>query len=140
MPILFVGNNASEFTKDLFIVSWAEIALIAAVFSSVYGWILFKKIINEFEYTPIMANGISMMIGGCLALTHSYMSGESWSPIPVISGQYAAFIECAFWMTIIPNVICYNLYGFLLKRFSATFMSLAGLVTPLFASLFGWYF
>lgn len=139
-PILFVGSNTSELAKDLFIVSWAEIALITAVFSSVYGWILLKKIINDFEYTPIMANGISMLIGGCLALIHSYLSGESWSPIPVISGQYAGFIECAFWMTIISNVVCYNLYGFLLKRFSATFMSLAGLVTPLFASLFGWYF
>lgn len=139
-PILFVGGNTSALAKDLLIVSWAEIALIIAVFASVYGWILLKKIINDFNYTPIMANGISMLIGGILALIHSYMVGESWSPIPVITGQYAAFIECAFWMTIISNVICYNLYGFLLKRFSATFMSLAGLVTPLFASLFGWYF
>lgn len=139
-PILFVGSSSSDLAKDLFIVSWAEIALITAVFSSVYGWILLKKIINNFHYTPIMANGISMLIGGVLALIHSYVTGESWSPIPVIGGQYGAFIECAFWMTIISNVICYNLYGYLLKRFSATFMSLAGLVTPLFASLFGWYF
>ena len=46
----------------------------------------------------------------------------------------------ALWMLLISNVVCYNLYGHLLKRFSATFMSLAGLITPLFASLFGWYF
>lgn len=139
-PILFAGASPTDLAKDLLIVSWAEIALITAVFSSVYGWILLKKIINDFHYTPIMANGISMLIGGILALIHSYVSGESWSPVPVISGQYAAYIECAFWMTMISNVVCYNLYGFLLKRFSATFMSLAGLVTPLFASLFGWYF
>lgn len=139
-PILFVGTQASSLAKDLFFVSWAEIALITAVFSSVYGWILLKKIINEFEYTPIMANGVSMLIGGILALVHSYAIGENWTPVPIIDNQYAAFIECAFWMTIISNVVCYNLYGYLLKRFSATFMSLAGLVTPLFASLFGWYF
>lgn len=139
-PILFVGTQASALAKDLFFVSWAEVAIIIAVFASVYGWILLKKIINDYEYTPIMANGVSMLIGGCLALFHSYLSGESWTPVPVISGQYAAFIECTIWMTLISNVICYNLYGYLLKRFSATFMSLAGLVTPLFASLFGWYF
>jgi len=116
------------------------LALIIAVFASVYGWILLKKIINEYRYTPIMANGVSMLIGGIFALLHSYLSNESWTPVPVIGGAYGAFIECTFWMMLISNVVCYNLYGYLLKRFSATFMSLAGLVTPLFASLFGWYF
>lgn len=139
-PILFTQSNSSELAKDLLFFSWAELALVTAVFASVYGWILLKKIINEFRYTPIMANGISMLIGGVLALVHSYVSGESWAPFPILHDKYAAFIECALWMTLISNVVCYNLYGYLLKRFSATFMSLAGLVTPLFASLFGWYF
>ncbi len=139
-PILFTNSSSSELAKDLLFFSRAELALVIAVFSSVYGWILLKKIINEYRYTPIMANGFSMLIGGVLALFHSYMSGEAWTPFPVVSGKYAPFIECTLWMTLISNVVCYNLYGYLLKRFSATFMSLAGLVTPLFASLFGWYF
>lgn len=139
-PILFTHSSSSELAKDLLFFSWPELALVTAVFASVYGWILLKKIISEYHYTPIMANGISMLVGGLLALTHSYLSGESWAPLPIIGGKYGAFLECALWMTLISNVVCYNLYGYLLKRFSATFMSLAGLVTPLFASLFGWYF
>lgn len=139
-PILFTHSSSMELAKDLLFISSAEIALIIAVFASVYGWILLKKIVSEYKYSFIMANGISMLIGGTLALAHSYISGESWTPIPVVEGKYAAFFECALWMTLISNVVCYNLYGHLLKRFSATFMSLAGLVTPLFASLFGWYF
>lgn len=139
-PILFTHTSSTELAKDLLFISWAEVALIVAVFASVYGWILLKKIINEYRFTPIMANGVSMLIGGTLALAHSYLSGENWQPIPVVDGKYAAFFECALWMTLVSNVICYNLYGFLLKRFSATFMALAGLITPLFASLFGWYF
>ncbi|MBS0290848.1 MAG: EamA family transporter [Proteobacteria bacterium] len=139
-PILFTHSTSAELAKDLLFFSWAEFALIIAVFSSVYGWILLKKIINEYRYTPIMANGISMFIGGIFALAHSYISGENWAPLPIFAGKHSAFLECTFWMLLISNVICYNLYGYLLKRFSATFMSLAGLVTPLFASLFGWYF
>jgi drug/metabolite transporter (DMT)-like permease len=139
-PILFTHSSSTELAKDLLFFSWSEVALIIAVFASVYGWILLKKIINDYRYTPIMANGVSMLIGGVLALSHSYLSGEAWQPFPVIGGKYGAFMECALWMTLISNVICYNLYGYLLKRFSATFLSLAGLVTPLFASLFGWYF
>jgi drug/metabolite transporter (DMT)-like permease len=139
-PILFTQSASTDIVKDLLFVSWSEIALIIAVFASVYGWILLKKIINDYQYSPMMANGISMLIGGILALFHSYLSQETWSPIPVINDKYAAFLECTLWMTLISNVVCYNLYGYLLKRFSATFMSLAGLITPLFASLFGWYF
>jgi len=139
-PILFVHSSSAELAKTLFLVSWSEIALITAVFASVYGWILLKKIVSEYRYSPIMANGMSMFIGGILALSHSYFSGEGWAPFPVRVEGWGGFIECTLWMTLISNVICYNLYGHLLKRFSATFMALAGLITPLFASLFGWYF
>lgn len=140
LPILFDFASPDELAKDFLLFSWAELSLLTAVVASVYGWILLKKIVHEFRFTPMLANGYSMLIGGTLALFHSYLSGEQWSPVPVIEGQYAGFIECAIWMLIISNIICYNLYGYLLKRFSATFMALAGLVTPLFASIFGWYF
>ncbi|MCS5709507.1 EamA family transporter [Candidatus Berkiella cookevillensis] len=140
LPILFADYSMQSFSKEIFIFSRGEIALLIAVFASVYGWILLKKIINDFKHSPILANGFAMVIGGTFALFHSYLSGETWSPIPVINAQYAAYIECALWMTLISNIICYNLYGYLLKRFTATFMALAGLVTPLFATFFGWYF
>lgn len=141
LPLVFVdGGSVESLSKELVVFSRGDISLIIAVFASVYGWILLKKIIQELSYSPVLANGIAMTIGGIFALAHSYLSGESWNPIPVINHQYAAFLECAIWMTLISNVICYNLYGFLLKRFSATFMSLAGLITPVFAAFFGWYF
>lgn len=140
MPLLLIDSALDGLSKEIFVLSRGDISLIIAVFASVYGWILLKKILQEFQYSPILANGCAMTIGGIFALFHSYLSGEHWSPIPIIDNQYGAYIECALWMTLISNIICYNLYGFLLKRFSATFMSLAGLVTPLFAAFFGWYF
>lgn len=115
-----------------------ELALLVAVIASVYGWIVLKKIVMRDGKRLFLANGASMFLGGSFALLHSYIANENWSPVPVTNFDY--FLMNTLAMCLISNVICYNLYGSLLKRYSATFMSFAGLITPLFASLFGWYF
>lgn len=115
-----------------------ELALLIGVIASVYGWILLKKIVTRHGQSLLLANGISMLIGGSFALLHSFVAGESWAPVPVTNMDY--FLMNTLAMCLISNIVCYNLYGYLLKRYSATFMSFAGLVTPLFASIFGWFF
>lgn len=138
IPIFMTHSPSEKVVGEFMSISFAELALLIAVLCSVYGWTLLKKIISEFRYSFIMANGISMTLGGILALAHSYLSGEQWNPIPVT--DLGPFLQNTFWMCLISNIICYNLYGYLLKRYSATFMSFAGLITPLFASFFGWAF
>jgi len=138
IPVFMINSESEQLIGDIASISFAEIALLIAVSCSVYGWTLLKKIINDYQYSPLMANGISMLLGGALALIHSYFSGESWAPVPVT--ELKPFIQNTLWMCLISNIICYNLYGYLLKRYSATFMAFAGLVTPFFASLFGWFF
>ncbi len=138
IPIFITQSPTEQAIGELPLITMAEVALLIAVFCSVYGWILLKKVVSDFQYTPLMANGISMTVGGLFALLHSYYSGESWDPVPVT--QISPFILNSLFMCLISNIICYNLYGYLLKRYSATFMSFAGLVTPFFASFFGWYF
>lgn len=138
IPIFMTQSPTEKIVGEFMNISFAEIALLIAVLCSVYGWTLLKKIISEFRFSFVMANGISMTLGGALALAHSYFSGENWNPIPVT--DFGPFLQNTFWMCLISNIICYNLYGFLLKRYTATFMSFAGLITPLFASFFGWMF
>ncbi len=138
IPILMTQSQSEKMAGEIGNISFAEISLLIAVFCGVYGWTLMKKIINDYKYSPLMANGISMTLGGSLALCHSYFAGEVWNPIPVT--DLKPFILNTLIMCLISNIICYNLYGFLLKRYSATFMSFAGLVTPFFASFFGWMF
>lgn len=135
---IFMSQSPTEQLVGNLGISYPEIALIIAVLSSVYGWTLLKKLISEYKYSPLMANGISMTLGGALALLHSYFMGESWNPIPV--SNMGPFLQNTFYMCLISNIVCYNLYGYLLKRYTATFMSFAGLVTPFFASFFGWFF
>lgn len=137
IPILLNQTASEEQTGQLFFFSWAELAVVMAAVCSVYGWILLKKTVGERGYSPVMANGLSMLIGGSFALVHSALF-ENWNPLPVT--EYGPFLLCALILIIVSNLICYNLYGHLLKRFSATFMSFAGLTTPLFTALFGWFF
>lgn len=137
IPILMAQSSAEEQTGELFFFSWAELAVVCAAISSVYGWIVLKQLVNEEKYTPLMANGLSMLVGGGFALVHS-LSVETWDPIPVTS--FVPYFECTLLLIIISNMICYNLYGHLLQRYTATFMSFAGFTTPLFTAFFGWIF
>jgi len=137
IPIL-VHHTASEEAGGHFLVfSWPELAVFVAAFASVYGWILLCKLVRDLHYSPTMANGTSMLMGGTMALFHSFLV-EDWNPVPVT--QWVPFLECSLCVIVISNFTCYNLYGVLLRRYSAPFMSFAGFMTPLIAALFGWIF
>ncbi|HEV8052502.1 MAG TPA: DMT family transporter [Parachlamydiaceae bacterium] len=136
LPILINETSTEELTGHIWFLSWAEIAVMIAAFASVYGWSLLKQLVNENGLSPFMANGLSMLAGGTMALVHSAMV-ESWDPLPVT--EVRPFVDCMLLLILISNMICYNLYGYLLKRYSVTFISFAGFVTPLFTALFGWF-
>lgn len=137
VPVLLSQSGAEELIGGLSFLSWAELALIGATITSVYGWILLRKLGKDEGMSPIMANGSSMCLGGLFALIHSLFI-DSWAPTPITN--YGQFFQGILLMIVISNLICYNLYGWLLKRFTATFLSFAGLMTPLFAAFFGWMF
>jgi drug/metabolite transporter (DMT)-like permease len=137
IPILLSHTSSEEAAGSLFYLSFPEIAVMIAAVCSVYGWILLRQLVKDDGYSPFMANGLSMLIGGAFALGHS-MCVETWNPLPVT--EYVPFAECALALIMISNLICYNLYGWLLKRYSATFMSFAGFTTPLFTAIFGWFY
>lgn len=137
IPLLLNQTSTEEAAGQLLFFSWPELSVMAAATMSVYGWILLKQLINENSLSPLSANGVSMFMGGAMALVHSYFV-EVWDPIP--TSNIEGFLECALFLIIISNLVCYNLYGNLLKRYSAPFLSFAGFTTPLFTALFGWFF
>jgi drug/metabolite transporter (DMT)-like permease len=116
--------------------SLADFAMLLAVIFSVYGWILLRILVKN-SISHVFANGISMLIGGSIAL---FVSGVSEpSLISTLKNLHPAFYLTIILITIISNFICYNLYGHLLKRFTATFMSFFGLLSPLFATIHGFF-
>lgn len=138
LPILLSQNGSEELSGTLYFFSWAEFAVLIAVVSSVYGWILLSQLVKR-GYSPLTVNGYSMVLGGVAALVHSALY-ETWEPFPIMEEKYLEFAECTLLLMLVSNFLAYNLYGYLLKRFSATFISFAGFTTPMFTVLFGWIF
>ncbi|MCH9608543.1 MAG: S-adenosylmethionine/S-adenosylhomocysteine transporter [Chlamydiales bacterium] len=134
-PVFLSSPGSESVMGSFFIFSWPEIALILATLTSVYGWILLRRLGKDEGMSPLMANGSSMLIGGLFALIHSLFV-DSWTPTPV--SDYVNFFKWIILIIFISNLFCYNLYGWLLKRYSATFLSFAGMTTPLFAAVWGW--
>ncbi|MGE0010399.1 MAG: DMT family transporter [Candidatus Babeliales bacterium] len=117
-------------------ISWGEFLMICSVFAAVVGWIVMRMLVKD-GYSPLAINGIGMMGGGLLALVTSGVF-EAWNPVPV--SDWAQFLKITIAVIITANLIYYNLYGYLLRTYTATFMSFAGFLCPLYAAIFGWYF
>lgn len=139
IPVLAMQKGSDELLTSLAFLSWPELAMMGAALCSVYGWVLLRLIVKDTTVSPMMANGASMLIGGLFALFHSYLV-EAWNPLPVSASGFSAYAQGTLIMTLISNIICYNLYGMMLKRFTATFLSFMGLLSPIFASINSWFF
>ena len=137
IPVLASQKGASELLSGFSYLSWPEMSMLAAAVCTSYGWILLRLLVKEESISPLMANGASMLIGGLFALTHSLFV-DTWAPIPVLAENLPSFLQGTLLMTLISNVLCYNLYGMILKRYTATFVSFMGLLSPIFASLNSW--
>ena len=134
VPIFLPFAATESFHWHGLLFSWPEWMMLFSVIADCYKWILIRKLVLNHTCSPIMVNGICMTLGGLLALLTSL---PTEGPLPVSS--LTLFIGYMFLYILISNVISYNLYGFLLRSYTVTFMSLAGFMAPLFASFYGWF-
>jgi len=116
-------------------VTWAHALMLFSVITSSLGWIFVRLLVKNKGYSTLTVNGFSMLVGGLIALPLSTMIEGAIhvdiSQIPYIFGLLSLMI-------LIANILFYNLYGYLLTRYTATFLSFVGFITPLFAALFEW--
>ncbi|MDX8431434.1 MAG: DMT family transporter [Candidatus Algichlamydia australiensis] len=137
IPVLLTQTGSEGFLKAFGFISWPELAIIGAALFSVYGWVLLRMSVKEDSVSPLMANATSMLIGGAMALGHSFLT-ESWTPTPVLAGSWWPLTKVMLLSALLSNVIGYNLYGYLLRKLTATFLSFVGLLSPIFASIASW--
>lgn len=139
IPVLAIQTGSENLIGGILCFSWPELAMMAAALCSVYGWVLLRILVKDSAIAPSMANGAGMLIGGVFALIHSFFI-DPWHPTPVSGADFSAFAQGTLLMTFISNIVCYNIYGVMLKRFTATFLSFMGLLSPVFASVMSWLF
>ncbi len=143
-PFLMAQAPLENSAIETFFLSTPELMLIVAVSAGAYGWIVMQKEIQKNTYSSVFLNGVSMLWGGIISLTVAYLTepvfikvtdpGAFWSyDIPMFAWYLGVLI-------LITNIFCYNLYGSLLRTYSATFLALAGGMTPIFTALFDWIF
>lgn len=134
IPVLLTQTGSEELFNAFSFFSWPSLAIMGAALCSVYGWVILRLVVKDHAISPLMANGASMLFGGLLAFGHSFLV-EGWNPLPFQVENLGSIAKGTLLITLISNIICYNLYGLLLKRFTATFISFVGLLSPIFASL-----
>lgn len=135
IPILVVHSGSEDNSGYLGFFSYAEIAILGAAITSSIGWIAMRHMVKVQQCSFIMANSTSMLMGGVIALGHSFWV-ETWHPLPI--SDFWPFLQWFLALTLVSNIICYNLNALLLRTYTATYMSFAGLSQPFFAALFGW--
>jgi drug/metabolite transporter (DMT)-like permease len=138
IPLLIESSaSITKETKPFLFLSLAEAAILAAAITTSIGWLAMRETIKNRGASPVMINGLSMTVGGILSLIHSVIS-EPWNPTPIT--DFWPFLRWFLILTIISNLISYNLHAMLLRSFSATYLSFVGLSQTFFAAFLGWFF
>lgn len=141
--VMISSQSPQEASKSAFLfLSWPEISLLTAIASSVYGWVVFKKLGQVGGYSSLMINGFGMLSAGILAFIASFFiesscccNGQSFFAMPTT--QILASLGYTLILILVANIIGYNLYGYLLQKYSITFLSFSCTLTPFFAALLG---
>ncbi len=108
--------------------------IILSVIFGALGWIYVRMLVLQ-GYQPLMINGIAMLFAGLESFAFAYL----WEQNPTL--PWGRMQEFWLWMVIIillTNVIYYNLYARLLKRYTVTLLSFMGCIIPLFTAGFDW--
>lgn len=154
LPILMYNSYAESSKASFMNIAIPDLVLLAGVASACYGWLVVKELSQKRKYNFVLVNGIGMWGGGIMALiTAIYLESGGpfrwYGPHPDMVGTwlnmhinpiYTTIIMafgCMICLIILANIIGYNLYAYLLGRYSPTFLSFAGFITPFLAGLLG---
>ena len=136
MPLLFVGERVDIDSASFF--SIPGLQLFISMVAYAYGWIIVSQLVRKRNYSPLLVTGIAFFCGGIAILLTSLIF-ENWLTVAPVSDMFK-FTTYLIAIIFISEIIAVNMYAALLKRYSATFLSFAEFLYPLFSAFLGWFF
>lgn len=130
IPMLLANGHAQS---DGLIVSWADLLLIIAVSTYAYGMILTRKLMLSGHYSSTVINGTAITAAGIFSLLASCF----FDARPLVN-HFSSFDFLMFSLACLSLITGYTIAGFLLKHYTATFLSFAAFTMPFFAALYSW--
>lgn len=134
LPSVVLSDNIATLPGGSYIPE--AVAFLGTVAAS-YAWFVFKNVMKEGS-SPMLINGFTMALGGTGLMITSYFY-ESW-PTTTLFTSWPMFLGLLAAMSVFSNGVYCNLQGYLLNRYSLTFITLCGFMAPLFGAVLGWYF
>lgn len=131
--LIFMQSSADAISgrPALFIVPELVLTFSMSIYS--YSWIMVKRIASV--YSPLLINGVIMIIGGALALITSVFCESCLHVSPIASTT--PFLVLLIFNTLVA-IIGFPLYTYLVNHYSVTFIAFSSFLEPLFVTIFGW--
>jgi drug/metabolite transporter (DMT)-like permease len=136
IPIFLTQTDVREVAMEFAKISLPELVLLGAVTSAAYAWFIVKKLLNR-GYSLFIINGFAFFVGGLGALITSFCSAERHQTLIT---DFWPFLFWTLLLIFVANIVVYNLYAWLIKRFTITFVTTAGFLCPIFGAFYGWFF
>lgn len=134
LPALLV--NSGPVSSDAHsLIGLPELAAIIAIAAGAYGWILANTLIKKYDYSPFFINGVNMLFSGVMLLLTSPFLNTTHAPYYT---QFGPFIAYVLMLALICDIVTYNWYMILLKKYTTTFLAFAGFTVPLFVACYSW--
>lgn len=136
IPAFLTRTDIRETVMEMFSISIPELFLLISVVSAAYAWFIVKRLLDK-GYSLLLINGIAMFLGGIGAfITSFFVEGTKTCPL----FDLWPFLFWTGLLTLVANMIVYNFYGWLLKKYSITFVTSAGFLSPVFGAFYGYFF
>jgi drug/metabolite transporter (DMT)-like permease len=132
--MIFLNTNEELSFNDAL---YPYLLLLISIITSTIAWYRIHSILKK-GYSLVSINGYASMLSGIIFYLTAYCYQES---IPCFNNNsfYYIFFP-AILLGIISNIICYNLYSKLLKRYNITTILFAELLCPCFTAYYQWLF
>lgn len=108
--------------------------LLVSSISAVIGSFFLKQLVDREKYPIFMSIGITLFVGGILALICSLIL-EPWNPVPVTNASVV--FPIIMFLLVSHNLLAQPLFGYLVKKYPVTLVTFATLITPLVTAVLG---